>query len=135
MWTYVQKTGELLHNGAHEAFGYSGYDDPDSGQQGKNNPDLENVHDVGPIPVGSYAIGSPEDTLTHGPFVLPLTPNAANQMFGRAGFLIHGDSVVEPGTASRGCIIMGRPVRNEIAASGDHSLQVISGEADEDVTA
>jgi hypothetical protein len=127
MWTYVQKTGELLHDGLHFAEGYSGYDDPDSGQQGKNNPELENVEDVGPIPVGKYFIGSPHDTLTHGPFVLPLTPDPANEMFGRSAFLIHGDSVVDPGTASRGCIIMGRAVRKQVAVSGDKLLQVISG--------
>ena len=132
MWTYIQKTGELLHNGEHVAVGYSGYDNPQTGQNGKNNPDLENVPEVGPIPVGQYSIGSPEDTLTHGPFVLPLTPDAANQMFGRDGFLIHGDSVVEPGTASRGCIIMARPVRDEVATSGDAALEVISGVAEEE---
>jgi len=131
VWTYVQKTGELLHDGAHVAFGYSGYDDPETGKQGKNNPDLENVEDVGPIPTGKYSIGTPVDTLTHGPFVLPLTPDPANQMFGRRGFLIHGDSVVEPGTASRGCIILARSVRNKIAASRDCSLTVISGSAEE----
>jgi len=132
MWTYIQKTGELLHNGEHVAVGYSGYDNPQTGQNGKNNPDLENVPEVGPIPVGQYSIGSPEDTVTHGPFVLPLTPDAANQMFGRDGFLIHGDSVVDPGTASRGCIIMARPVRNEVATSGDRMLEVISGVAEEE---
>jgi Protein of unknown function (DUF2778) len=127
MWTYVQKTGELLRDGNHRAFGYSGYNDPANGQLGKNNPALQNMHDVGPIPVGQYDIGSPTDTVTHGPFVLPLTPHPTNQMFGRSGFLIHGDSVVEPGTASRGCIIMSRQVRNDIAASGDTLLQVLSG--------
>jgi hypothetical protein len=127
MWTYVQKSGELLHDGEHEGTGYSGYNDPHSGQDGKNNPDLQNIHDVGPIPVGRYVIGTPHDTLTHGPFVLPLTPDADNEMFDRSCFLIHGDSVVEPGTASRGCIIMSRAIRNEVAASGDHLLTVISG--------
>jgi len=128
MWTYFQKTGELVRDGQQRGLGYSGYNDPQSGQPGKNNPTLQHVHDVGPIPVGTYSIGSAEDTLTHGPFVLPLTPDPVNQMFGRAGFLIHGDSVVEPGTASRGCIIMARAIRNEIAASGDRMLQVVSGE-------
>jgi hypothetical protein len=127
MWTYVQKTGELLRDGLHIALGYSGFDDPESGQNGKNNPELENVEEVGPIPVGAYAIGGPHDTLTHGPFVLPLAPDAANQMFGRSAFLMHGDSVVNPGTASRGCIIMSRAVRTDVAASGDKLLQVISG--------
>ncbi len=130
MWTYVQKTGELLHDGLHIAVGYSGFDNPDTGQNGKNNPGLENVEEVGPIPAGNYAIGTPHDTLTHGPFVLPLTPDPANEMFGRTAFLMHGDSVIEPGTASRGCIVMSRAVRTEVAASGDKLLQVISGVAE-----
>ena len=131
MWTYVQKTGELLRDGLHVALGYSGFDDPESGQQGKNNPELENVEDVGPIPVGKYSVGTPHDTLTHGPFVLPLAPDPGNEMFGRSAFLMHGDSVVDPGTASRGCIIMSRAVRRQVAASGDKVLQVISGVAED----
>ena len=127
MWTFVQSTGELFHDGLREAQGYWGYNNPDTGQQGKNNPDLQNIPEVGPIPVGKYTIGSPHDTLTHGPFVLPLQPDAGNQMFGRTGFLIHGDSVVEQGTASRGCIILSRAMKNDIALSGDKSLRVMSG--------
>jgi len=64
------------------------------------------------------------DTVTHGPYVLPLTPSLNNQMFGRSGFLIHGDSVVNPGTASEGCIILPRAVRQQIWGAGDHVLQV-----------
>jgi len=129
MWTYVQRTGELLHDGTHEAFGYSGYDNPDTAQDGKNNPDLQSVREIGPIPVGSYVIQSPEDTVTHGPFVLPLVPNPDNQMFGRSCFLIHGDSVLKPGTASRGCIILAREIRNDISLSADSRLEVVSGES------
>ena len=131
MWTYVQKTGELLRDGSHVALGYSGFDNPETGQRGKNNPELERVEEVGPIPVGKYLIGTPHDTLTHGPFVLPLTPDPGNEMFGRSAFLMHGDSVVAPGTASRGCIIMSRAVRREVAASGDKVLRVISGVAED----
>ena len=96
--------------------GYSGFETDRA--EGKNNPELEKVEDVGPIPVGTYRIGSPRDTLTHGPFVLPLKPDPGNEMFGRSAFLIHGDSVVDPGTASRGCIIMSRAVRKQVAAVG-----------------
>ena len=131
MWTYIQKTGELLHDGLHIAFGYSGYDDPETELHGKNSPELQNVEEVGPVPVGKFTIGPPHDTLTHGPFVLPLTPDPANEMFGRSGFLMHGDSVIDPGSASRGCIVMSRQVRKRVAESGDKLLQVISGEADD----
>jgi len=101
--------------------GYSGFG------AGKNNPALEYEPNIGPIPRGLYQIGAPEDPDggPHGPFVLPLTPDPANQMFGRSGFLIHGDSVLHPGTASRGCIILDDAIREQIAASGDDQLQVI----------
>jgi hypothetical protein len=125
VWTYVQKTGELLRDGLHIAVGYSGWN------HGKNNPETQNVEEVGPIPVGKYFIGAPHDTLTHGPFVLPLTADPGNEMFGRSAFLMHGDSVVDPGTASRGCIIMSLAVRTEVAESGDMLLQVISGVAED----
>ena len=51
-----------------------------------NNPDDTAARDIGPIPAGFYRIGSPEDTVTHGRYVLPLVPNEGNQMFGRTGF-------------------------------------------------
>jgi hypothetical protein len=43
-WTYKQSTGELDHNGAAIGAGYSGHG------AGLNNPAMQNVHDVGPIP-------------------------------------------------------------------------------------
>ena len=121
MWTYVQLSGQLI-SGAGEmiAVGYSG------SPAGKNEPQEEAVADVGPIPQGRYTIGSPRDTPAHGPYVLPLTPDAANQMFGRSGFLMHGDSVSHPGCASEGCIIMGLAIRQQVWTSGDHQLQVVA---------
>jgi hypothetical protein len=123
MWTYKQTSGELLHNDVHAGSGYSGFG------AGKNNPAQQNVADVGPCPQGKYSIGPPECVGSpgpHGPFVLRLTPDPANVMFGRAGFLIHGDSLANPGAASHGCIIMGRLIREAIAASGDHNLTVLA---------
>ena len=120
-WTYTQATGDLAQDGEVKATGYSGAD------VGKNNPTLQQVHNVGPIPVGRYTIEAPVDTKTHGPYVLPLEPDPTNEMYGRAGFLIHGDSVVRPGTASEGCLIFARTIREQVWASGDTSLEVISG--------
>ncbi len=122
MWTYRQTTGELSRDGVAEGTGYSGFGD------GKNNPAMQNVPNAGPLPQGKYTIGAPQCVDSpgpHGPFILPLTPDSGNQMFGRSGFLIHGDSIVQPGTASHGCIIMARLIRNAIAASGDHDLTVV----------
>jgi hypothetical protein len=124
-WRYEQKTGRLLHYENDEAtaervaIGYAG------AGEGKNNPAMQDVQNVGPLPVGKYTIGEPSDTKTHGPYVLHLTPDPENEMFGRSGFLIHGDSVVQPGTASEGCMIFSRTVRERVWDSGDRQLEVV----------
>jgi len=124
MWTYEQTKGRISHAGQQVGeCGYSGFED------GKNNPALQNAVDCGPIPRGLYKIGQPEYVHTdgpHGPFVLPLAPDPANEMFRRSGFLIHGDSLEHPGGASRGCIILPFSTRETIAQSGDHDLQVVA---------
>ena len=119
MWTWEQATGRMLHDNERVAIGYSG------AGECKNVPDAQDVHNAGPIPRGTYTIGEPSDTKTHGPYVLHLTPDASNNMCGRSGFLIHGDSVVAPGTASEGCIILGRLIRQKIWESGDTQLEVV----------
>lgn len=122
MLTYVQSTGELLdQEGDLIGTGYSGKGDA------KNTPAAEDLHNLGPIPEGTYTMGSPVDTMTHGPFVLPLTPAETNIMYGRSAFLLHGDSIVDPGNASEGCIIMARTVRERASQEPDHLLKVISG--------
>ena len=119
MWNYVQRTGELSRNGIRLSTGYSG-----SGL-GKNNPDQQDIHDVGPIPTGEWEIcGPPYNTMTHGPYILRLEPKPGTATFGRVGFLMHGDSLVRPGEASKGCIIMGRIARTKVWESGDHDLLV-----------
>lgn len=121
-WVYSQALGVLNDaSGALSGTGYSGHG------IGLNNPDYQNVPDVGPIPQGSYAIDAPIDSPTHGPYVLPLTPLNGTETFGRSGFLIHGDEVQHVGEhlASLGCIIMPRSVRELIWASSDHTLEVI----------
>lgn len=122
VWTFQQATGYMLaDSGKILARGYAG------NGSGKNNPSLQNSSFEGPIPQGSYVINSPRDTERHGPYVLWLTPDPANKMFGRDAFGIHGDSKTLPGTASDGCIIMPLFARERIWESGDHTLQVTSG--------
>src|SRR5579863_3670226 len=87
MWTYAQKSGDLLQDGHRIATGYSGIDN------GKNNPAMQAVHNLGPIPQGSWTIvGPPVNTHDHGPYVLRLNPLPDTNTFGRGGFLLHGDS-------------------------------------------
>jgi len=119
MWTYNQRTGLLMQDDAHVAYGYSGHG------IGKNNPSMEAVHNIGPIPRGMWIIGAPTDTTTHGPYVLSLSPAEGTNTYGRDGFKIHGDSRTRPGEASLGCIILSLIVREDIWNSGDHSLRVV----------
>jgi len=122
MFNFEQLTGRMIDpNGYVIGIGYSG------AALGKNNPQMQDVRDVGPIPVGDYTMGTPFDSPDHGPFCIPLIPDPGTQLYGRDAFLIHGDSVHKPGTASRGCIIMSRDVRNTMWQSGDHRLRVTSG--------
>lgn len=118
-WTYEQSTGRLLLNGQLVAQGYSG-----SGG-GKNNPEVEHMADLGPIPRGMWQILPPRlKTSSRGPYVLPLKPVNHNAR-GRYGFLIHGDSRSHPGSASKGCIILPKDIRVRIWESGIHKLEVV----------
>ena len=122
-WTYSQRSGILSRDGAPVAACYSGFG------EGKNNGALQQVHDIGPIPRGHWAIGDPEcvtEIGPHGPFVLPLRAREGTETYGRLGFLIHGDSVQHAGQASHGCIIVDRHTREAIAASHDHDLEVVA---------
>jgi len=118
---YKQSTGEWFHEGELLGTGYAGRDN------GKNNPSMQGVHNIGPIPEGWYTIGEVITNGGHlGPYVFPLTPDDSNEMFGRGGFFLHGDSISNPGSASNGCIIQNRLVRTHIFQTGDKRLQVIA---------
>lgn len=128
MFIYQQATGRLFHDDSKVrvmlAVGYSGFG------SGKNNPSAQDVARVGPIPVGWYAIGETVDSPSKGPVVVRLYPHKTTQTFGRSGFLIHGDSIGNPGAASHGCIIVPRNVRKYISESQDRQLQVVTGMED-----
>jgi hypothetical protein len=129
MWTYEQGTGRLFDlDGKFLADGYSGGGtDPENAAAvaGKNNPDMQAVHFVGPIPEGIWTIGEPVNSATHGRYAMMLTPAAETETFGRDHFLMHGDSIPNPGFASDGCIIQPYDARVKVWESGDHRLQVV----------
>lgn len=129
MWTFAQSTGNLYNaEGVYVATGYAGGGtDPENLEavRAKNNPAMQSVHYEGPIPQGMWTILAPVNTITHGPYVMPLMPALDTETFGRDGFLIHGDSVVRPGFASEGCIVLDRATRVKIWESKDHRLNVV----------
>lgn len=120
MWTFNRSQGKIIAPDGQTYSAYSGHG------EGVNNPALESVHNVGPIPGGLWDIGAPQDTVTHGSYVLPLTPHSDTVTYGRSGFLIHGDSLAHAGerTASLGCVIVAHTVRVLVWSSGDHVLRV-----------
>jgi hypothetical protein len=119
-WTYQQSTGVLSREG-HVIFrGYSGKG------EGYNNAFLEGKPMIGPLPRGKYTIiGHPFHHPHTGIYSMRLKPDSSNHMFGRSGFLIHGDSIKHPGMASDGCIIMPMAIRHKIWNSGDRSIEVV----------
>lgn len=89
---------------------------------GRNNPLMQNVRNVGPIPVGSYQIGAATNSHHTGPLTLPLSPLHGTNTFGRTAFRIHGDN--RRHDASHGCIILSHAVRLKVNHSHDKTLVV-----------
>ena len=118
MWTFEQATGKLYSkSGVCVAQGYAG-GNCGKNPGGKNNPKMQGVKGVGPLPQGIYTLGTPVLQSKLGPFAIPLLPDKTNVMFGRGDFFCHGDTTPS-GNASEGCIIMPRAIRNDMIASGE----------------
>lgn len=119
-WTYHQRSGELLHGEQSIAIGYSGFG------SAKNDPDSQRVAGLGPIPRGAYLLGSLSESEEHGPLAIHLVPLTGTDTFGRSGFLCHGDNKEAPGTASHGCIILPRAIREVMIDSPDKQILVVA---------
>jgi hypothetical protein len=110
MFTYQQSTGLLLDAKSHViGRGYAGHGD------GLNQPEMQEVHQVGPLPRGFYTIGAPHDDAKTGRVTMDLEPDAGNEMFERSLFRLHGDNAARNCSASEGCIVMPLDVRLAIA--------------------
>lgn len=124
--SYVQRTGALRYPPHRQVPGaYSG------NGIGLNNPAMEAVPNVGPIPAGWWHIDRWDAVHgTKGKIVAVLRPvghNADN----RTNFLVHGDNDAADHTASDGCIIA-PAAGNRIALQNTHLewLLVVHDEAD-----
>lgn len=67
-WQYNQRTDILNRNGQIVGVGYSGR------SAGRNNPSLEGMQNIGPIPQGRYRIGPQYTHPSKGPVTMALTP-------------------------------------------------------------
>ncbi len=116
MWSYSQTSRVLMHDAIVKGHGYSGFG------PGRDNPAMEGVPGVGPIPRGHYTIGPVYKHEHLGPIVMNLDPMPGTNTFGRSLFRIHGNNATND--ASHGCIILGPDLRKAIADSKDTTLVV-----------
>ena len=142
MWTYQQLTGNFIDpNASIEGKCYAGGEcglRPDA----VNNPSMEGIVSVGPIPAGNYV--ADWQVAMHpklGQYVIHLAPDTATRAkiiaYGRDpdSFFFHGDDIAKAGqrAGSDGCIVGARNVRVDFWAKPftggvpDHDLQVVSG--------
>ena len=131
-WEYSQSSGMLIHvddeSGIKtaEGWGYAG------AGEGLNNPAMQHVRDLGPLPQGSYTIGPQRENVilvrnqrVKLPGSMRLTPTGDTNLLGRTGgFLIHGGDY-ESMASSQGCIVLPPQIRNRIGHSGDNVLRVV----------
>lgn len=109
---FSQSAGTFLTVIGQSYKAYAGHGD------GKNNPAMEGVRGVGPLPRGKYRASEMFENHPHvGQFALHLTPDDETRArivaLGRDpdSFFCHGDSREHPGEASDGCIILPVNVR------------------------
>lgn len=123
MWQYKITTGQLFDpDGKLVGTGYSG-GNMGKNPEGRNNPRMQDVHLIGPLPEGLYDIGTAYMNQHTGPLSMNLTPHKENIMYGRSGFEMHGDNKTH--TASEGCIVQPHDVRLLVSQSTDKLLQVV----------
>lgn len=122
-WVYSQSKGILWLREGDETkrvgIGYSGH------PPYVNDAAAEALKARGPIPRGSYRVGRAFDHVRLGKLVFYLEPAPSTVMHGRSGFFIHGDNEYGDNSASHGCVILKRSVRERIAIENVRTLVVV----------
>lgn len=118
-WTYSQASGALRGPAAAiVGVGYSGTG------AGLNNPAMQDVRDVGPLPCGWWTIGPAYEHPHLGTLTMDLTPDAGTNTYGRDDFRIHGDNAARNFSASKGCMVQDHGPRSQVAGSPVRRLYV-----------
>lgn len=120
--TFEQSSGAIRdEDGMLIGKGWAGHGD------GKNNPAMQSVHDIGPLPQGLYDVGAWEEIHPGlGPWVAHLA-QVEGETFGRSAFFIHGPAVdpAKYGQESKGCIVVPRQIRLLIKGMNPDQIRVI----------
>ena len=121
MLTWDQSAGTMSRDGVVIGRGYAG------NVRGLNNPAMQAAQGIGPIPAGLWKLTELRLTgASTGPFTIVLEPAPGTNALGRSAFRIHGDNAQLNHSASHGCIILPRAVREAIWRSGDKQLTVVA---------
>jgi hypothetical protein len=99
-WVWDQSAGELRRDGKLVSKGYAGY--------------------------RATAMTGDKNSPNTGPFTIVLEPEPGTDTCGRSAFRIHGDNSRGDRSASHGCIILPRTVRETIWRSGQRLIEVIA---------
>lgn len=91
---------------------YAGYGDD------RNNPKSQNLKNRGPIPQGWWDIGRGYPHPELGNPTFNLDPQAGTDSFTRDAFRIHADNARGDRSASKGCIVCNRSVREQVQRMG-----------------
>ncbi len=119
-WIYEQSTGVLLGpDGTQQGVGYSGLKGV-----AQNNAKFEHIVAAGPIPRGLYAMAPARTSRRVGPLAIDLRP-ILHDALGRSALMIHGDNPRGDRSASNGCVILGRFIRQKLAKSRDREFEVV----------
>ena len=115
---YSQSTGQMTKDdGTLVATGFAGNNSRPGVNpkhlQGMNNPDMQSVHCIGPLPQGTYTVGTWGLHHPVGPNSAPLT-QTSGETFGRNAFFIHGPGDTDPMNSSEGCICIHMPDRQKV---------------------
>lgn len=111
MIAYFISTGEMTIDTKVIGRGYSGR------SKGINDARMMFVRGLGPIPCGVWDMALPMEHPRLGPVAIALNPRKGTDTQGRSEFFVHGDNQSMDRSASSGCIILDRKVRDKLAAA------------------
>ena len=91
--------------------------------QGRNNPQFQDLHGIGPLPQGLYRVSNWGTYPKVGSYAAPLTWIGGPNNFGRSGFFIHGPGE-DYNNSSEGCIVIPHDDRMKVIALNPTTITV-----------